>query len=58
MAIVAIHIEFDTDEDEVSPEKLTNTLDAIGSVAPQHAIFGLWVDGEQRDPDEPGEPLW
>lgn len=56
MANVQIQLEFDTDEIEAA--SLTALLDELARHAPDDVMFGLWVDGEQRDPDDPGELLW
>lgn len=49
-----ITIQFDMDDD---PESISRVLDAITGVSGAQ-MFGLQVDGEHRDPDEPSSGLF
>jgi len=55
MAEINIAVVFDAADD---PEILGTILDNIAEACPAGADFGLQVDGEHRDPDEPADTLF
>lgn len=57
MARVNVAIEFDAEEREIS-SILDAVHGAVQEVTGEEPMFGLQVDGEHRDPDEPESDLF
>jgi hypothetical protein len=55
MAQILITVEYDGDDD---PTDIAVTLDAIAGAIDEPVNFAVQVDGEHRDPDDPGTGLF
>lgn len=52
MAQIVITVEYDGDDD---PTEISTILDGFAGVVDGGVNFGVQVDGEHRDPDDPGD---